>query len=448
MHAAIQTTDQNPFYDSFVRWQMNILHEQGRIKFGKRNTIYSIKDGQPCMDHDRSSGEALGPQEYTGIKMEVVDWAEAAGAQVKTFAGLEGKKIFLVAATLRPETMYGQTNCFVGPDITYGLYESANNEVFVITNRAARNMAYQAIFAEEGVIKKLGEIKGRDIVGTKIKAPFGINPEVWVLPMDSVLPSKGTGVVTSVPSDSPDDYANYMDLRKKAEFYKIQPEWVAFDIIPVVQTPNHGDRIAEFLCKEMKIQSPKDVKQLAEAKEIAYKEGFFNGTLLQGDFKGETVQDGKQKVKDQLIAAGLGFKYAEPEGLIMSRSADECVVALVDQWYINYGEDEWRKTAERYVSPPFYGPVCSFPTDDALLSSRQTPRSDEHLLPRDPKRLRGCPRLAQAVGLLSIVRSRIAHPLGESSTNLRLLLNTDARTLPPRRINNSLSNPSVIRPST
>lgn len=331
---------------------MNILHEQGRIKFGKRNTIYSIKDGQPCMDHDRSSGEALGPQEYTGIKMEVVDWAEAAGAQVNTFAGLEGKKIFLVAATLRPETMYGQTNCFVGPDITYGLYESANNEVFVITNRAARNMAYQAIFAEEGVIKKLGEIKGRDIVGTKIKAPFGINPEVWVLPMDSVLPSKGTGVVTSVPSDSPDDYANYMDLRKKGEFYKIQPEWVAFDIVPVVQTPNHGDRIAEFLCKEMKIQSPKDIKQLAEAKEIAYKEGFFNGTLLQGDFKGETVQDGKQKVKDQLIAAGLGFKYAEPEGLIISRSADECVVALVDQWYINYGEDEWRKTAERYVSFP------------------------------------------------------------------------------------------------
>lgn len=326
---------------------MNILHQQGRIKFGKRNTIYSIKDGQPCMDHDRSSGEAVGPQEYTGVKMEVISWPEATAAQVSGFAGTEGKKVFLVAATLRPETMYGQTNCFVGPDITYGLYESANNELFVITNRAARNMAYQAIFAEEGVIKKVGELKGRDIVGTKIKAPFAINPEVWVLPMDGVLPTKGTGVVTSVPSDSPDDYATLMDLRKKAEFYKIQPEWAAFDPVPVISTPNYGDLIAPTLCQQMKIQSQKDVKQLTEAKDIAYKEGFFNGTLLQGDFKGETVQDAKVKVRDQMIGQGLAFKYAEPESLIMSRSADECVVALVDQWYIDYGEEQWRATAER-----------------------------------------------------------------------------------------------------
>jgi leucyl-tRNA synthetase len=26
----------------------------------------------------------------------------------------------------------------------------------------------------------------------------------------------------------------------------------------------------------------------------------------------------------------------------MSRSGDECVVALTDQWYLEYGEDTWR----------------------------------------------------------------------------------------------------------
>lgn len=57
------TTDLNPYYDSFVRWHMRKLKEEGKIKFGKRYTIYSIKDGQPCLDHDRSSGEALNPQE-------------------------------------------------------------------------------------------------------------------------------------------------------------------------------------------------------------------------------------------------------------------------------------------------------------------------------------------------------------------------------------------------
>jgi len=84
---------------------MNKLHSTDKIKFGRRNTIYSPKDGQPCMDHDRSSGEAVGPQEYTGVKMEVVNWSENAEAIVKTFPGLEGKNVFLVAATLRPETM-------------------------------------------------------------------------------------------------------------------------------------------------------------------------------------------------------------------------------------------------------------------------------------------------------------------------------------------------------
>jgi leucyl-tRNA synthetase len=56
------------------------------------------------MDHDRSEGEALGPQEYTGIKMEVLNWGE--GAKKKLGSKLDGKKAFLVAATLRPETMF------------------------------------------------------------------------------------------------------------------------------------------------------------------------------------------------------------------------------------------------------------------------------------------------------------------------------------------------------
>lgn len=95
--------DANPYYDSFVRWQMNKLHQQGKIKFGERYTIYSPKDGQPCMDHDRQSGEAVNPQEYTAVKMEVLSWGEGVSGEVKQAVG--GKKVWMVAATLRPETM-------------------------------------------------------------------------------------------------------------------------------------------------------------------------------------------------------------------------------------------------------------------------------------------------------------------------------------------------------
>lgn len=153
--------------------------------------------------------------------------------------------------------------------------------------------------------------------------------------------------MTSVPSDSPDDFQTLTDLRKKPEFYKISPAWASIDPVPVITTPAYGDLTAPAIVKSLKIQSQKDTKQLAEAKEIAYKEGFYNGVMLVGEFKGESVQDAKGKVRARMIEAGLAFAYAEPEGLVISRSADECVVALMDQWYLDYGEKKWRAQTER-----------------------------------------------------------------------------------------------------
>ena len=39
--------------------------------------------------------------------------------------------MFLMAATLRPETMYGQTNCWVLPDGQYGAYGAAEPVSFL-----------------------------------------------------------------------------------------------------------------------------------------------------------------------------------------------------------------------------------------------------------------------------------------------------------------------------
>lgn len=342
------TTDANPYYDAFVRWQANKLHALGKIKFGERYTIYSPKDGQPCMDHDRADGEGIGPQEYTGLKMEVVEWSPAAKDVIASKVG--GRKVFLVAATLRPETMYGQTNCFVGTGIKYGVFAMNDKEAFLCTLRAARNMAFQGLTTPRGNVDQLVEISGDKLIGTRIKAPFSLNPEVYVLPMDNVLATKGTGVVSSVPSDSPDDCQTLYDLRKKATFYKIDPSWAAIDPVPVISTPTYGDLCAPALLTAMKIQSQKDTKQLAEAKEVAYKEGFYNGTMLVGEFKGLPVQEAKGKVRERMIEANLAFAYAEPEGFVLSRSADECVVALMDQWYLDYGEDVWRGQVEKLLA--------------------------------------------------------------------------------------------------
>lgn len=74
---------------------------------------------------------------------------------------LSGKHVFLVAATLRPETMYGQTNCWVHPELTYEVFEIKTGEYFVSTHHAALNMAYQEFTDEFGKLDSILTFKGQ-----------------------------------------------------------------------------------------------------------------------------------------------------------------------------------------------------------------------------------------------------------------------------------------------
>lgn len=66
-------------------------------------------------------------------------------------------------------------------------------------------------------------------MGAALKAPMTSYERIYALPMLTIKEDKGTGVVTSVPSDSPDDYAALVDLKKKQPFrekYGIADEMV------------------------------------------------------------------------------------------------------------------------------------------------------------------------------------------------------------------------------
>nr|XP_026240171.1 leucine--tRNA ligase, cytoplasmic isoform X1 [Urocitellus parryii] len=335
------TTDVNPYYDSFVRWQFLTLRERNKIKFGKRYTIYSPKDGQPCMDHDRQTGEGVGPQEYTLMKLKVLE------PYPSKLSGLKGKNIFLVAATLRPETMFGQTNCWVRPDMKYIGFETANGDIFICTQRAARNMSYQGFTKDNGVVPVVKELMGEEILGASLSAPLTSYKVIYVLPMLTIKEDKGTGVVTSVPSDSPDDIAALRDLKKKQALrtkYGIRDDMVLpFEPVPVIEVPGFGNLSAATICDELKIQSQNDREKLAEAKEKLYLKGFYEGVMLVDGFKGQKVQDVKKTIQKKMIDNGDAFIYMEPEKQVMSRSSDECVVALCDQWYLDYGDENWKK---------------------------------------------------------------------------------------------------------
>uniref|UniRef100_A0A3P8TH61 Leucine--tRNA ligase, cytoplasmic n=1 Tax=Amphiprion percula TaxID=161767 RepID=A0A3P8TH61_AMPPE len=333
------TTDVNPFYDSFVRWQFVTLKERKKIN----HIQYSWADGQPCMDHDRQTGEGVGPQEYTLIKMKIV---EPYTAKFKS-------KVFYMAATLRPETMFGQTNCWVRPDMKYVAFETNSGDIFISTSRSARNMSFQGFTKENGVVPVIMEILGQDILGSALSAPLTSYKIIYALPMLTIKEDKGTGVVTSVPSDAPDDIAALRDIKKKQalrEKYGIEDKMVLpFEPVPIIDIPGYGNLSAPLVCDELKIQSQNDKEKLAEAKEKVYLKGFYEGIMLVDGYKGQKVQDVKKPIQKMMVERGEAMIYMEPEKQVMSRSADECVVALCDQWYLDYGDPEWKQQANEVL---------------------------------------------------------------------------------------------------
>lgn len=341
------TTDVNPYYDSFIRWQFNTLRALQKIKFGKRYAVFSTVDNQGCADHDRSAGEGVMPQEYTLIKMKLRALPEVPGAA----EALDGRDVFLPAATLRAETMYGQTNCWVLPSGDYHAYEIAGGDVFITSEHSAANMAYQDIFPEYGVAKPLFSLKGQDLIGLPVASPKATYDVIYVLPLLTVSMTKGTGIVTSVPSDAPDDYRGLMDLKEKEALrakFGVKDEWVMpFEPVPIIETPGFGNLAAVDACTRYKIKSQNDKEALAKAKEEVYKSGFYSGTMLVGSMQGEPVQNAKPRIREELIASKEAMPYSEPENKVVDRNGAQCVVALCDQWYLEYGEEKWRAQAEK-----------------------------------------------------------------------------------------------------
>lgn len=122
-----------------------------------------------------------------------------------------------------------------------------------------------------------------------------------------------------------------------------------FEPVHIINIPEYGPLPAKEACQKLGIQSSKDKTKLQLAKEDVYNKGFYLGVLDIGEYKGQPVQEAKVKVKNDLVSNGEAKVYYEPAGMIKNRSGEECVVAFVDQWYLTYGEEEWRKHLDKYI---------------------------------------------------------------------------------------------------
>jgi leucyl-tRNA synthetase len=371
------TTDLNPRYDAFVRWQFGKLGEKGYVAKGRHPIIWCPKDNAPVADHDRYSGEGETPQEWTLYKMELE------GA----LPGLTGT-VFLVAATLRPDTVFGQTNVWVDPAATYVVLKDPETpEKWILGERAARELRYQFERLEpmDGF-----HVPGTLLLGRRVKAP-GTDASVPILPASFIRHDKGTGIVTSVPSDSPQDLLSLRAAQKLDGPVGALARDVA--PIPVIQTQRYGVESAARAVEEAGARDDRDAPAIALATEKAYQAGFYEGVMLPNAkaFAGLPVSQAKERIRQWLVDRREALVAYWPSGPVICRCMTPSVVKIVsDQWFLRYGDEDWKKLAHQAMEDTtFYPPLVRRQFEHVVDWLRDWAATREHglgtRLPQDPR---------------------------------------------------------------
>lgn len=74
-----------------------------------------------------------------------------------------------------------------------------------------------------------------------------------------------------------------------------------YEPLPIIRVLGYGDISAAKACDDLKIKSQNDKDLLTEAKELTYKKGFYEGTIIVGEYAGQKVQDVKKLVQKKMI---------------------------------------------------------------------------------------------------------------------------------------------------
>ena len=332
-----KTTSLNPHYDNFVKWQFRKLKALGLVGLGEHPVIWCTKCNSPVGDHARLEGEGETPQEFTLLKFTFEDG-------------------YIIAASLRPETVYGQTNMWADPDLDY-VRARVNGETWIVSAQCAEKLSHQ-----NKSVEILGTVKGEELLGKMCIAP-GIEREIMILPSSFCDPNIGTGLVTSVPSDAPDDWMGLFDLQRDEELcnhHNLDHEKVcAIKPIAIITSKGWGDLPAVEICEKMGINNQHDREKLDKAKKVIYKSGFYTGKMNRtcGRFAGMKVEQAKDAIRKELLEKGKADIMYEPSGRVVCRCLTPSIVKIVkDQWFIKYGDMAWKKKAHKAVEKMTFYP--------------------------------------------------------------------------------------------
>ncbi|MDR1404367.1 MAG: leucine--tRNA ligase [Candidatus Methanoplasma sp.] len=312
-----------PDYGKFIQWQFRKLNDLGLLIQKPYYSPACPVHGPVAVDAsetDISKGGNAEVQEYTLLKFRHGDE-------------------YLVAATLRPETVYGQVCFWVNPDVEYTRIKK-EGETWIVSKPAAEKLRLQA----DG-ITVLGPVSGKDMIGWMCKAPM-ICRDIPVFPASFSDPDVGSGLVTSVPSDAPDDWISLEALKNDPELtekYGLSRSLVdSVAPISIISIDGYGDFPAGDIIKIMGIERPGDPR-LDDAKKQVYKDGYHMGRMKDtcGPFSGMRVEEAKEKMKRAMLDSGEAEVFYDLTEEVVCRCGMPVRVKRTDdQWFINYGDED------------------------------------------------------------------------------------------------------------
>ncbi len=313
-------------YRAFVRWQFGVLKESGALVQGTHYASVCPVCGPVAVDPsetDLSSGGTAEVVRFTTVPFRLDD----------------GR--VLLAATLRPETVYGVTNLWVPPEGTLVAWHHGS-DVYLVSRSGAEHLVEQ----HGGSVGH--PVESSQLIGREVRVPLR-GTAVPVLPSRLVDPSRGTGVVMSVPAHAPADAAGLREL-DTATRERLGAPPVLLEIPgPNGLTASEAELVAgpgtpaERALAATRASSLDDRSAVDEATERLYRLEFVRGRMTVEALDGVPVREARERVAARLAEIGPSFELQEFSEAVRCRNGHEVVIRRVpNQWFLHYGDRAWK----------------------------------------------------------------------------------------------------------
>ncbi|HTT35541.1 MAG TPA: class I tRNA ligase family protein [Thermoplasmata archaeon] len=337
--AYVTTIDDD--YQAFIRWQFRVLERRGALRQAPHFAAVCPVCGPVSVDAsetDLSSGGDADRIEFATVPFPLDD----------------GR--VLLAATLRPETVFGVTNLWVAPGGTLAHWHLGGT-TFLVAPSAAERLVEQ----HGGHIGPSGPVDA--LLGRLVTAPLS-GRRVPIVASRLVDPSVGTGVVMSVPAHAPADWLALQAVPETIRASLPIPEEIlsvdpGSDLTPSERALTEGPGVpAERAARLEGAASLDDAAAIAGATERLYRFEFARGRMRPGILDGRPVPEAREAARSALARLPGGLELHEFSKPVVCRNGHAVVIRKVpDQWFIHYGDPAWKTQTRALVARMRFRPA-------------------------------------------------------------------------------------------